>query len=107
MKTFNIQAAYNRNDFKRFLQDFLTEDFIPNEEELYFNFKNIAKGYNLGKADDMDLSAFEFIVNSSHDPRVTITKEVVALMKKYGSKSNALVVSTCGYPVAIASPSKR
>ena len=39
MKTFNIQAAYNRNDFKRFLQDFLTEDFIPNEEELYFNFK--------------------------------------------------------------------
>ena len=91
MKTFNIQAAYNRNDFKRFLQDFLTEDFIPNEEELYFNFKNIAKGYNLGEADDMDLSAFEFIVNSSHDPRVTITKEVVALMKKYGSKSNALV----------------
>ena len=91
MKTFNIQAAYNRNDFKRFLQDFLTEDFIPNEEELDFNFKNIAKGYNLGKADDMDLSAFEFIVNSSHDPRVTITKEVVALMKKYDSKSNALV----------------
>ena len=91
MKTFNIQAAYNRNDFKRFLQDFLTEDFIPNEEELYFNFKNIAKGYNLGEADDMDLSVFEFIVNSSHDPRVTITKEVVALMKKYDSKSNALV----------------
>ena len=91
MKTFNIQAAYNRNDFKRFLQDFLTEDFIPNEKELYFNFKNIAKGYNLGKADDMDLSVFEFIVNSSHDPRVTITKEVVALMKKYDSKSNALV----------------
>ena len=91
MKTFNVQAAYNRNDFKRFLQDFLTEDFIPNEEELYFDFKNIAKGYNLGEADDMDLSVFEFIVNSSHDPRVTITKEVVALMKKYGSKSNALV----------------
>ena len=91
MKTFNVQDAYNRNDFKRFLQDFLTEDFVPNEEELYFDFKNIAKGYDLGESDDMDLSVFEFIVNSSHDPRVTITKEVVALMKKYGSKSNALV----------------
>ena len=91
MKTFNVQDAYNRNDFKRFLQDFLTEDFAPNEEELYFEFKNIAKGYNLGESDDLDLSVFEFIVNSSHDPRVTITKEVVALMKKYGSKSNALV----------------
>ena len=91
MKTFNVQAAYNRNDFKRFLQDFLTEDFVPNEEELYFDFKNIAKGYNLGEANDLDLSVFEFIVNSSHDPRVTITKEVVALMKKYDSKSNALV----------------
>lgn len=91
MKTFNVQDAYNRNDFKRFLQDFLTEDFVPNEEELYFDFKNISKGYNLGESDALDLSAFEFIVNSSHDPRVTITKEVVALMKKYGSKSNALV----------------
>ena len=91
MKTFNVQDAYNRNDFKRFLQDFLTEDFVPNEEELYFDFKNIAKGYDLGESDDMDLSVFEFIVNSSHDPRVTITKEVVALMKKYNSKSNALV----------------
>ena len=91
MKTFNVQDAYNRNDFKRFLQDFLTEDFVPNEEELYFDFKNIAKGYDLGESDDMDLSVFEFSVNSSHDPRVTITKEVVALMKKYNSKSNALV----------------
>ena len=91
MKTFNVQDAYNRNDFKRFLQDFLTEDFVPHEEELYFDFKNIAKGYDLGESDDMDLSVFEFIVNSSHDPRVTITKEVVALMKKYNSKSNALV----------------
>ena len=91
MEIFNVQAAYNRDSFKKFLRGFLTENFIPNEEELYFDFKNIAKGYNLGEADDLDLSVFEFIVNSSHDPRVTITKEVVSLMKKYGSKSNALV----------------
>lgn len=92
MQTFDVTKKYNKEDFTNFLSDFLPDDFEQNEEELYADFKNIKTGFRLGECKSLDLTIFEFSVVSANDPRVTLTREVCALMKKYESNSNALAV---------------
>lgn len=92
MKTFDVSKDYKREDFTEFLTDFLPDDFEPVEEETYFEYTNIEKGYKLGTSESLNLDVFEFRTKSNRDPRVTLTKEVVSCMKKYGYNQNALVV---------------
>ncbi len=92
MKTFDVTQDYNREDFLEFLSDFLPEDYTMEEEQSYYEYINIEEGYKLGTCDSLDLDVFEFRTKSNRDPRVTLTREVVSFMKKYGSNQNALVV---------------
>ena len=92
MKTFDVSKDYKREDFTEFLTDFLPDDFEPAEEETYFEYTNIEEGYKLGTSESLNLDVFEFRTKSNRDPRVTLTKEVVSCMKKYGYNQNALVV---------------
>ena len=91
MATFDITQDYNRGNFESFLFDFLPDDYAQENDEVYFDFKNIEEGVKLGSCDSLDLDIFEFRTKSNRDPRVTLTKEVVLCMKKYGYKPNALV----------------
>lgn len=88
---FDVSQDYNRKSFESFLYDFLPDDFEQENEEVFFDFKNIEEGSKLGSCDSLDLDIFEFSTKSNRDPRVTLTKEVVSCMKKYGYKPNALV----------------
>lgn len=92
MNTFALDKDYNRDDFVSFLPDFLPDDFESTEEELYFDYTNIEKGFKLGSSDCINLDVFEFQTKSKRDPCVTLTKEVVSFMKRYSSNQNALVV---------------
>ena len=90
MRNFNVTKEYNRNEFKNFLQDFLSDDYTTTEEQVFFDSANIDAGYKLGESEELDLTVYEFVIKSSHDPRVTVTKEVCNFMKKHGCKSNML-----------------
>ena len=92
MRTFDISKDYSREDFAEFLRDFLPDDFESHEEEVYFDFTNIKKGFALGTCKSLDLDILEFSTKSGHDPRVTLTREVVSCMKKYGYSPNVLAV---------------
>ena len=90
----DLSKNYNREDFTRFIYDFLPDDFQPEEEQLYFDGKKLAEGWKLGSSEDLDLTVYEFRTNLSdkRDPRVTLTREVTQIMKNQDSNSNALVV---------------
>ena len=92
MRTFDLSSSYNRENLQKYLVDFLPDDYTPEETEQYYKFTNIEKGFKLGETSELDLSVFEFKIKSNNDPKITITKEVALLMKKYEYTSNALVV---------------
>ena len=92
MKTFDVSKNYSRENFREFLTDFLPDDFEPTEEETFFEYTNIEEGYKLGTSESLNLDVFEFRTKGDHDPRVTLTKEVVSCMKKYGFNQNVLAV---------------
>ena len=92
MKEFDVSKDYDRESFESFVSEFLPDDYLSDDEDLYFDFKNIECGYRLGTCKSLDLDVFEFRTKSNRDPRVTLTKEVVSCMKKYSSNPNALAV---------------
>ncbi|MBO7638107.1 MAG: N-6 DNA methylase, partial [Treponema sp.] len=92
MKTFEVTKDYTPETFSDFLYDFLPEDYAPKKQQAYFDYTNIEEGYKLGTCKSLNLDVYEFRTKSKRDPRVTLTREVVSLMKKYGYNQNALVV---------------
>ena len=90
MRTFDVTYDYNRETFSSFLYDFLPDDFEPKEEEVFFDFKNIERGFKLGTCKSLNLDVFEFKTRPNRDARVTLTREAVTCMKKFGNP-NALV----------------
>ncbi len=92
MKTFEVTQDYNSKTFADFIYDFLPEDYSPKKQQAYFDYTNIEEGYKLGTCKSLNLDIYEFRTKSKRDPRVTLTREVVSLMKKYGYNQNALVV---------------
>ena len=92
MKTFEVTQDYDPKTFADFIYDFLPEDYSPKKQQAYFDYTNIEEGYKLGTCKSLNLDVYEFRTKSKRDPRVTLTREVVSLMKKYGYNQNALVV---------------
>ena len=92
MKTFEVTQDYEPKTFADFIYDFLPEDYSPKKQQAYFDYTNIEEGYKLGTCKSLNLDVYEFRTKSKRDPRVTLTREVVSLMKKYGYNQNALVV---------------
>ncbi|MFA6857029.1 MAG: hypothetical protein WCR31_07465, partial [Treponema sp.] len=94
MSTFDVAGSYEREAFENFLDEFLPEDFKPGEEQVFFR-SSIMNGDNsfmLGVCDSLDLAVYELNQIKDSDPRVTITKETVKLMKNFCPKNNVLAV---------------
>ena len=72
MKNFNVTKEYNRNEFKNFLQDFLSDDYTTTEEQVFFNSANIDAGYKLGESEKLDLTVYEFVIKSSAVDRKSV-----------------------------------
>ncbi|MGP1507953.1 MAG: Eco57I restriction-modification methylase domain-containing protein, partial [Sphaerochaeta sp.] len=95
MYQFAISEKYNRNSFVKFLQSFLPYDYVPDTEPIYEDTRFVdgdGGSVILGYSEDLDLIVYEFKHEFKTDPRVSLTKEVVSLMQKTQSYSNALVV---------------
>ena len=95
MINFNVTEKYDHNKFARFLREFLPYDFEPENEPIWGDTKLVdgdGGSFILGTSESLDLVVFEFKHNHISDPRVSLTKEVVSLMKNQESHSNALAV---------------
>ena len=90
----DVTQKYDKEAFTKFLRAFLPDDFELKEEKLYFDskFLNSENSLLLGTSDNLDLAVYEFLQISEKDPRVSITKEIISLMKRFCPKNNVLAV---------------
>ena len=90
----DVTKKYDRETFTKFIRNFLPDDFTSTEESFYFDSKILDSDNSLflGTSDSLDLAIYEFCQFSEKDPRVSVTKETVSLMKKYCPKNNVLAV---------------
>lgn len=79
----DFNKPYNREEFLYFLQHkFLPEDFIQEEEEVYFRtqFKYTSEAVKLGSSESLDLVVYEVRHRSTHDARISLSKEAFRLL---------------------------
>ena len=79
----NFNERYDRESFRKFLRDsFLPEDYKPEETELQFPTKTeySTRALKLGHSRSLDLDVYEIHHTSSHDARVTISREAFRLL---------------------------
>ena len=90
----DVTQKYDKEAFTKFLRAFLPDDFELKEDRLYFDskFLNSENSLLLGTSDNLDLAVYEFLQISEKDPRVSITKETISLMKRFCPKNNVLAV---------------
>ena len=89
-----FNKAYSRREFVRFLQNsFLPEDFVPSEEEVWFNTKMIysTEAVKLGTCQSLELVVYEVKHQSKHDARVSLSKEAFRMLADE-MKDRALVI---------------
>ena len=89
-----FNKAYSRREFVRFLQNsFLPEDFVPSEEEVWFNTKMTysTEAVKLGTCQSLELVVYEVKHQSKHDARVSLSKEAFRMLADE-MKDRALVV---------------
>ena len=90
----NFQNPYNRDDYKDFFRNqFLTDSFKINEEELQLNYspKYIKQVLLIGEDDSLELKVIEALHDSENNPRVGLSRDIFRLMSSYGYK-RALVL---------------
>lgn len=89
-----FNKAYSRQEFVRFLQNnFLPEDFVPSEEEVWFRTKMTysTEAVKLGTCQSLELVVYEVRHRSKHDARVSLSKEAFRMLADE-MKDRALVV---------------
>lgn len=89
-----FNKAYSRQEFVRFLQNsFLPEDFVPSEEEVWFNTKMTysTEAVKLGTCQSLELVVYEVKHQSKHDARVSLSKEAFRMLADE-MKDRALVI---------------
>lgn len=89
-----FNKAYSRREFVRFLQNsFLPEDFVPSEEEVWFNTKMTysTEAVKLGTCQSLELVVYEVKHQSKHDARVSLSKEAFRMLADE-MKDRALVI---------------
>ncbi|WP_304204463.1 Eco57I restriction-modification methylase domain-containing protein, partial [Phocaeicola plebeius] len=89
-----FNKAYSRREFVRFLQNsFLPEDFVPSEEEVWFNTKMTysTEAVKLGTCQSLELVVYEVKHRSKHDARVSLSKEAFRMLADE-MKDRALVI---------------
>ncbi len=89
----NFKQAYNRGNFLHFLEtDFLPEDFLIEEESIYFESNYTRNVIRLGECKSLGLDVFEVQHTSTHDARVGLSKEAFRLIYNRSTKNKALVL---------------
>lgn len=79
-----LNNAYNRDDFLKFLEDILLTDFNKDIRPVSTRgFSSIQKAYSLGKSKNLDLQVFEFSFKGSPNKRVTLTKDAFHAMRSH------------------------
>ena len=89
-----FNKAYSRQEFVRFLQNsFLPEDFVPSEEEVWFNTKMTysTEAVKLGTCQSLELVVYEVKHQSKHDARVSLSKEAFRMLADE-TQDRALVI---------------
>lgn len=73
----NFDKRYDRSEFLRFLESFLSEDFTEKIEEVHIDHKTtyIRQVTRLGRCQSLDLLVYEMRHNSVNDARVGLSKE--------------------------------
>ena len=73
----NFDQRYDRSEFLRFLESFLSEDFTEKIEEVHLDHKTtyIRQVTRLGRCQSLDLLVYEMRHNSVNDARVGLSKE--------------------------------
>ena len=90
-----LASKYNRNDFVSFLsQKFLPIDFEQSQSKIFIEKPDgkINNAVKLGSCPSLELSVYEFMHNSGHDPRVTLSRESFSILDKNDTEPNALAV---------------
>lgn len=88
---FCVDKEYEPKVFLNFLEGFLPFDFDKIDKPL--DGKELIKGGRiLGESKELKLTVYEFEHESLHDPRVSLTREVLYIMKNFSKYPNALVV---------------
>ncbi len=79
-----LNNAYNRDDFLKFLEDTFLTDFDKDIRPVSTQgFSSIQKAYSLGKSKNLDLQVFEFSFEGSPNKRVTLTKDAFHVMRSH------------------------
>ncbi|MBT1248692.1 TaqI-like C-terminal specificity domain-containing protein [Thermosipho sp. 1244] len=96
----DFTQKYTREDFQKFLENFLTDKFekeileIPLSSYFETNNRYIKEAFIIGKDKELNLPVYEFFHDSENDPRVSLTKEAFKIMKKqFVEKALAVFVS--------------
>ena len=87
----NFNHPYNREDFERFVQNFLPDDFIPASQEMDYQASFSKKITKLGKCATLDLEVFEVAHTSTHDARVGLSRESFKMLQHYSYCNRALI----------------
>lgn len=92
-----LNEKYNQEDFNFFLNDFLPEDFKPEQKdiELDSRCKTIKSAQILGRCESIGLYVLELSHEKERDPRVTLANEAFKIMADAWAKK-ALVVFRSG-----------
>ena len=93
MNTFQLNQAYDRSSFLKFLRSFL-DDFSQEIEPLYPQNKSqfANECYRLGHDNELDLEVYEIHHTSTNDARVGIAKDAFKLLLTESVSNRALVV---------------
>ncbi|MDR2972664.1 MAG: hypothetical protein LBU83_12185 [Bacteroidales bacterium] len=91
----NFNIPYRRADFAQFLENFLPDDFTPQENvigNLATNPNNyIQEATKLGECKSLKLELFEVSHTSTHDARVGLSREAFKLMQNHSFCDRALI----------------
>ena len=78
-----FDQSYNKQEFLKFLKDFLPEDFTDKEEDIIINnsrYKEIGAAKILGFCESLDLHVLETTHNRENDPRIAIATDAFKIL---------------------------
>jgi len=93
----NFNNPYNREDFAQFIQNFLPDDFTPEERIITDTVGERSRTNNfiqaatkLGVCKSLDLEVFEVAHTSTHNARVGLSREAFMIMQNHSYSNRAL-----------------
>ena len=91
----NLEEPYNKENFNKFLKDYLPKDakFVEEKLNLDSSYKYFINAKIIARANSLEnLSVFEIEHNTSESKRITIANDLFRLLKSLACK-NALIIT--------------